>query len=87
MPTRLLLLAAGATVLRGYLGHGAHSRIRAAKILSLSEDLLIVVDIVDAPEKVEDFLPVLDEMMAEGMVTVERMKVITYRHHAGEDDA
>ena len=55
------------------------------KILRLSEDLPIVVEIVDAPEKIEAFLPVLDEMMAEGMVTLERVKVITYRHHAGEE--
>jgi PII-like signaling protein len=76
---------AGATVLRGYLGYGAHSRIHTAKILRLSEDLPIVVEIVDAPEKIEDFLPVLDGMMAEGMVTVEQVKVITYRHHAGDE--
>ena len=73
---------AGATVLRGYLGFGAHSRIHTAKILRLSEDLPVVVEIVDAAEKIEAFLPVLDEMMAEGMVTVESVKVITYRHHA-----
>ena len=78
---------AGATVLRGYLGYGAHSRIHTAKILRLSEDLPIVVEIVDAPEKIDDFLPILDEMMAEGMVTVEQVKVITYRHHAGDAEA
>jgi len=78
---------AGATVLRGYVGYGAHSRIHTAKILRLSEDLPIVVEIVDAPEKIDDFLPILDEMMAEGMVTVEQVKVVTYRHHAGEKDA
>jgi PII-like signaling protein len=78
---------AGATVLRGHLGYGAHSRIHTAKILRLSEDLPIVVEIVDAPEKIDAFLPILDEMMAEGMVTVEQVKVITYRHHAGEQDA
>ena len=78
---------AGATVLRGYLGYGAHSRIHSAKILRLSEDLPIVVEIVDAPEKIDDFLPILDEMMAEGMVTVEQVKVVTYRHHAGDKDA
>ena len=74
---------AGATVLRGYLGYGAHSRIHTAKILRLSEDLPVVVEIVDEPEKIEAFLPVLDEMMAEGMVTVEPVRVITYRHHGG----
>ena len=75
---------AGATVLRGYLGYGAHSRIHTAKILRLSEDLPVVVEIVDEAEKIEAFLPVLDEMMAEGMVTVEPVRVITYRHHAGD---
>ena len=74
---------AGATVLRGYLGFGAHSRIHTAKILRLSEDLPVVVEIVDAAEKIEAFLPVLDEMMAEGMVTVETLRVLTYRHHDG----
>ena len=76
---------AGATVLRGCLGYGAHSRIHSAKILRLSEDLPVVVEIVDESEKIEAFLPVLDEMMAEGMVTLEQVKVITYRHHAGDD--
>ena len=71
---------AGATVLRGYLGFGAHSRIHTAKILRLSEDLPIVVEIVDAPEKIEAFLPVLDEMMDEGLVTVEPVRVLRYRH-------
>jgi len=71
---------AGATALRGYVGYGAHSRIHTAKILRLSEDLPVVVEIVDAPEKIEAFLPVLDEMMDEGMVTVESVKVLIYRH-------
>lgn len=74
---------AGATVLRGYLGYGAHSRIHSSKILRLAEDLPVVVEIVDAPEKIEAFLPVLDEMMAEGMVTVEPVRVLMYRHDAG----
>ncbi len=77
---------AGATVLRGHLGYGAHSRIHSAKILRLSEDLPVVVEIVDEPEKIEAFLPVLDEMMAEGLVTLEQVKVITYRHHAGDGE-
>jgi uncharacterized protein len=78
---------AGATVLRGYRGYGAHSRIHTAKILRLSEDLPVVVEIVDEAGKIEAFLPILDEMMAEGMVTVEPVRVITYRHHAGDDPA
>jgi uncharacterized protein len=72
---------AGATVLRGYLGYGAHSRIHTAKILRLSEDLPVVVEIVDEAEKIEAFLPVLDELMDGGMVTVEPVRVLTYRHH------
>jgi PII-like signaling protein len=75
---------AGATVLRGYLGYGARSRIHSAKILRLSEDLPVVVEIIDESAKIEAFLPVLDEMMAEGMVTVEPVRVITYRHHGGD---
>lgn len=78
---------AGATVLHGHLGFGAHSRIHSAKILRLSEDLPVVVEIVDAAEKIEAFLPVLDEMMGEGMVTVEPVRVITYRHGGAETPA
>lgn len=71
---------AGATVLRGYLGFGANSRIHTAKVLRLSEDLPIVVEIVDAQEKIEAFLPELDAMIGEGLVTLEKVRVITYRH-------
>jgi hypothetical protein len=71
---------AGATVLRGVEGFGAHSRIHTTKILRLSEDLPIVVEIVDQPERVEAFLPDLDEMVAEGMMTLEKVRVIAYRH-------
>jgi len=70
---------AGATVFRGVMGFGAHSRVHTSKILMLSEDLPMVVEIVDATEKIEAFLPVLDNMMAEGLVTVERAKVLVYR--------
>lgn len=70
---------AGATVLRGILGFGAHSRIHTAKILRLSEDLPIVIEIVDKPERIEAFLPELDGMIKEGMVTLERVQVISYR--------
>ncbi len=73
---------AGATVLRGTLGFGASSRIHTAKILRLSEDLPMVVEIVDAPEKIESFLPELDEMIGEGLVTLERVRIILYRHDA-----
>jgi hypothetical protein len=71
---------AGATVLRGTIGFGANSRIHTAKILRLSEDLPMVVEIVDTPEKIAEFLPVLDGLMDEGLVTLERVRVIVYRH-------
>jgi PII-like signaling protein len=71
---------AGATVLRGFLGFGAHSRIHTSKVLRLSEDLPIVVEIVDAEETIEAFLPELDNLIGEGLVTVEKVRVITYRH-------
>lgn len=73
---------AGATVLRGTLGFGASSRIHTAKILRLSEDLPMVVEIVDKPERIAEFLPVLDGMIGEGLVTLERVRVIMYRHNA-----
>jgi len=72
---------AGATVLRGILGFGANSRIHTAKILRLSEDLPLIVEIVDTPEKIEDFLPELDGMIKEGLITLEKAQVIAYRHN------
>lgn len=74
---------AGATVLRGLLGYGANSVLHTAKILRLSEDLPMVVEIVDTPEKIEKFLPELDGMIGEGLVTVEKVRVIAYRHDGG----
>lgn len=76
---------AGATVLRGVLGFGAHSRMHHAKILRLSEDLPIVVEIVDKPERIEALLPELDNMIEEGLVTLERVRVIAYRHQPPKD--
>ena len=70
----------GATVFRGLLGYGAHSRMHTAKLLRLSEDLPVVIEIVDSTEKIQAFLPDLDRMMDEGLVTVERAKVLVYRH-------
>ncbi len=70
---------AGATVLKGFEGFGAHSRIHTAKILRLSEDLPIVIEIVDSEEKIEAFLPELDEMVKEGLITMEKVRVIKYR--------
>jgi len=72
---------AGATMLRGLMGYGAASRIHTAKILRLSEDLPIIVEIVDSAEKIASFLPVIDEMVQEGLVTLERVQVILYRHN------
>ncbi len=70
---------AGATVLRGPMGFGKSSRLHTAKILRLSMDLPLVIEIVDAEEKVNAFLPILDDMMGAGLVTLERVKVIDYR--------
>ena len=70
---------AGATVLRGVMGFGRHSTLHTAKILRLSEDLPMVIEIVDGLEKIEAFLPVLDEMITDGLVTLEKVRVIQYR--------
>jgi len=72
---------AGATVLRSPMGFGKSSRMHTTKILQLSTDLPLVIEIVDVPEKVEAFLPVLDEMMEGGLVTVEKVQIIHYRAH------
>ena len=79
MKARELHLA-GATVLRGPMGFGAESRIHTAKILRLSMDLPMVIEIVDTEEKVNTLLPFLDEMMGGGLVTLKKIKVIHYRH-------
>jgi uncharacterized protein len=76
---------AGATVVRGIEGYGAHNFIHTTRILKLSEDLPIVIEIVDQKEKVEAFLPELDEMVAEGLVTLEPVQVILYRARDGEN--
>ncbi len=68
----------GATVLRGPMGFGHSSRLHTAKILRLSEDLPVVVEIVDSEAKIDDFLPVLDQMMTSGLVTIERVQVLQY---------
>jgi PII-like signaling protein len=71
---------AGATVLRSPMGYGANSRLHTAKILRLSDDLPMVIEIVDEEAKINGFLPVLDGMMGGGLVTLEKIKVIHYRH-------
>ena len=75
---------AGATVLRGPLGFGKTSRMHTTKILRLSMDLPLVIEIVDSEEKINSFLPVLDEMMKGGLVTLEKLRVIDYRAEVNE---
>ena len=70
---------AGATVLRGPMGFGAHSRMHTAKILRLSEDLPVLIEIVDTEEKIKAFLPELDKLLGDGLVTLEKVHVLTYR--------
>ena len=69
---------AGATVLRGPMGFGHSSRLHTAKILRLSEDLPVVIEIVDSEEQINSFLPVLDGMMGSGLVTMEKVQVLQY---------
>jgi uncharacterized protein len=70
---------AGATVLRGPMGFGKASRLHTAKILRLSLDLPLVIEIVDSEDKIQSFLPLLDQMLGGGLVTLEKVKVIDYR--------
>ena len=70
---------AGATVLRGLEGYGAHSRLHTAKILRLSSDLPIVIEIIDTEEKIESFLPLVDEVISEGLATIEKAEIRFYR--------
>ena len=70
---------AGATVIRGLEGFGASSRLHTAKILRLSSDLPIVIEIVDTEDKIDSFLPVVDSVVGEGLATVERVEVYIYR--------
>src|SRR5882672_9852584 len=76
---------AGATVLRGAMGFGKSSRLHSAKILRLSMDLPIVIEIVDSEERINAFLPELDKMIGGGLVTVEKVRVIEYRGEAKSD--
>ncbi|MDQ3624400.1 MAG: DUF190 domain-containing protein, partial [Verrucomicrobiota bacterium] len=75
---------AGATVLKSPLGFGKKSRLHTAKILQLSTDLPMVIEIVDSPEKIQAFLPMLGEMMNGGLVTLEKVQVIHYESPAGK---
>ncbi len=75
---------AGATVLKGSLGFGHAAKVHEARLFSLIQDLPVVIEIVDSEEKIDGFLPVLDELMESGLVTLEKAKVLQYgRHRAG----
>lgn len=76
---------AGATVLRGIQGFGANSLIHTTKILRLSEDLPVIVEIVDSEEKIESFLQIVEHAITEGLVTVEKARVRMYRANGGTD--
>lgn len=71
---------AGATVLRGIMGYGAASRVHSTKVLRLSEDLPIIIEIVDGEEKIQEFIPLLDDLVKEGLITIEKANIIKYRH-------
>jgi hypothetical protein len=71
---------AGATVLKGQMGFGADSRMHSAKILRISEDLPVVIELVDAEENLNKLLPFIDQVVTEGLVTLEKVRVIKYRH-------
>lgn len=70
---------AGATAIKGFLGFGCKSHLHTTKLLRLSEDLPIVIEIVDSEEKIQKFLPLFDPMVKEGLVTLEKANVILYR--------
>ena len=70
---------AGATAIKGFMGFGAKSHMHTAKLLRLSEDLPIVIEIVDSEEKINKFVPQLDAMVKEGLITLEKVNVVMYR--------
>lgn len=70
---------AGATVVRGLMGFGASSRLHTVKVLRISEDLPMVVEIVDKTDRIESFLPELERMVPEGLITVEKVRIVAYR--------
>lgn len=77
---------AGATVIRGITGFGANSRIHTTKILRLSEDLPVVVEIVDSEGKIDEVQPIIDAMVSEGLITREKVTVIAYRHNGDSEE-
>ncbi|MDQ7054687.1 MAG: DUF190 domain-containing protein [candidate division KSB1 bacterium] len=70
---------AGATVIRGVMGFGAHSRLHSARLLRLSEDLPLIIEIVDTDEKVRRYVEEIDDMFQDGLITIEKAEVIRYR--------
>ena len=74
---------AGATAVRGMMGYGANSRIKTSSILCLSEDLPVVIELIDTRRKLENFLDTVDPVIPEGVVTLERVHVRLYRHKKG----
>jgi len=78
------LHVAGATVLRGPMGFGAHSRMHTVKVLRLSQDLPIVIEIVDTPAKIDELIPEIDQMVEEGLITLEKVHVIRYRANGAD---
>ena len=74
---------AGATVVRGFQGFGANSLIHTTKVLRLSEDLPVIVEIVDKEDKIAGILPTLEGMVKEGLITLENVTIIAYRHNGG----
>ncbi len=75
------LKLAGATVTRGIMGFGAESHMHTAKILRLSEDLPVIIEIVDSESRLNEILPFLDEAVKEGLITLEKVRVVKYRHN------
>ena len=72
---------AGATVLKGPMGFGANSRVHSSKFIEVSTDMPIIVEIVDSPEKIQSLLPFLDEAVTEGLITIEEVRILKYRHN------
>lgn len=70
---------AGATAIKGFMGFGCKSHMHTTKLLRLSEDLPIIIEIVDSEEKINRFVPILDDMVKEGLVTIEKANVVMYR--------
>ena len=75
---------AGATAVRGIMGFGADSRMHTAKLLELSDDLPVIIELVDTGENLNKLMPFLDENVTEGLITLEDVKVLKYRHSEGE---